>query len=291
MAKFRMVHAEFWDDPKVVEEMTPEDKFFFLYLLTNQNTKQCGIYQITKKQVAFEMGYSIESINSLFDRFERHHKLIKYNPKTREIAIKNWGKYNLNRAGTPMINCVKLELENIDDRSLINFVIDSVKNKSFKDLFSVYAPSAVTEPLRTPLRGEEEEKEEEKEEEEYKDITPTGSNIKTEYSPFVFLTDKEFATLKELLKDELEDYFIRYGSWISGQTARVQKSRNAYLSIRNWHREDQKKKAAQPTHKGNYQRQPLKPQIPIVTAAPTQQTSEEEMEELRALARKLDGKG
>lgn len=43
--------------------------------------------------------------------------------------------------------------------------------------------------------------------------------------------------------------------------------------------------------KGKYQRQSLKPQIPIVTDAPVQQTSEEEMEELRALARKLDGKG
>ncbi len=53
MAKYRMVHTEFWDDPKVVEELTPEDKFFFLYLLTNANTTQIGIYQITKKQMAF----------------------------------------------------------------------------------------------------------------------------------------------------------------------------------------------------------------------------------------------
>lgn len=50
MARFRMVHTEFWDDPKVVEEMTPEDKYFFLYLLTNSNTTQIGIYQITKNK-------------------------------------------------------------------------------------------------------------------------------------------------------------------------------------------------------------------------------------------------
>ena len=65
MAKFRMVHTEFWNDPRVVEEMTPEDKYFFLYLLTNANTTQIGIYQITKKQMAFDTGHSIESINAL----------------------------------------------------------------------------------------------------------------------------------------------------------------------------------------------------------------------------------
>ena len=44
MAMFRKVHTEFWTDPKVLEEMTPEDKYFMLYLLTNPNTTQIGIY-------------------------------------------------------------------------------------------------------------------------------------------------------------------------------------------------------------------------------------------------------
>ncbi len=67
MAKFRMVYTEFWEDPKVTEEMTPEDKYFYLYLLTNQNTKQIGVYTITRKKMAFYLGYSIESVNSLIE--------------------------------------------------------------------------------------------------------------------------------------------------------------------------------------------------------------------------------
>ncbi len=69
MAKYRQVHTTFWQDPKVLEEMTPEDKYFYLYLLTNPNTTQIGVYQITKKQMAFDLGYSTESINSLLHRF------------------------------------------------------------------------------------------------------------------------------------------------------------------------------------------------------------------------------
>lgn len=86
MAKFRYVYTTFWNDPRVVEDMTAEDKYFFLYLLTNESTTQIGIYQIT-----FDMGYSMESAGALLQRFKDHHKIIKYNEETCEIAIKNWG--------------------------------------------------------------------------------------------------------------------------------------------------------------------------------------------------------
>src|SRR5690625_2734379 len=139
MAKFRMVHTEFWNDPTVIEEMTPEDKYFFLYLLTNPNTKQIGIYQITKKQMAFDMGYSMETINSLLDRFVNHHKLIRYNDETRELAIKNWGKYNLRRGGKPMLDCVTSELSDVKDISLIHYVSNGVENSSIKALYDTYS--------------------------------------------------------------------------------------------------------------------------------------------------------
>jgi hypothetical protein len=35
MAKYRMVRTDFWSNPVAQEEMTPEDKYFYLYLLTN----------------------------------------------------------------------------------------------------------------------------------------------------------------------------------------------------------------------------------------------------------------
>ena len=118
MAIYRHVHVEFWKDPKVLEELTPEDKLFFIYLLTNPNTTQIGVYKITKKQIAFELGFSIESVNALMDRFINNYGLIKYNNDTREICLKNWGKYNLNKLGKPMLDCVRSELKNVDDKSL-----------------------------------------------------------------------------------------------------------------------------------------------------------------------------
>ena len=138
MAKYRYVYTTFWNDPRVVEEMTAEDKYFFLYLLTNESTTQIGIYQITKKQIAFDMGYSMESAGALLQRFRDHHKIIKYNEETREIAIKNWGKYNLNRGGKPIIDCVKSELKDVKDTSLIQWVGEGISNDSVRIVYESY---------------------------------------------------------------------------------------------------------------------------------------------------------
>lgn len=69
-----------------------------------------------------------------------------------------------------------------------------------------------------------------------------NKETKKEYADYVFLTETEYGKLTELLGDDDRDqYFLRFASWISGKTKREQQSRSAYLSILNWHREDQKK--------------------------------------------------
>ena len=51
MAIFRQVHTQFWSDPKVLDDMTPEDRYFMLYLMTNPHTNACGCYEISKRQI------------------------------------------------------------------------------------------------------------------------------------------------------------------------------------------------------------------------------------------------
>lgn len=65
---------------------------------------------------------------------------------------------------------------------------------------------------------------------------------KKEYADYVFLTETEYDKLTELFGiEERDNFFLRYASWISGQTDRVQKSRSAYLTILNWHRDSDKR--------------------------------------------------
>jgi DnaD/phage-associated family protein len=138
MAKFRMVRVDFWRNPVVSEEMSPEDKYFYLYLLTNPNTTQIGIYQITKKQMAFDLGYSIESVQALMERFIHHHKVIRYNPETRELAIKNWGKYNLQKGGKPIMDCIFSELKEVEDPSLIQYVSETIQKEEIRSVYQSF---------------------------------------------------------------------------------------------------------------------------------------------------------
>ena len=117
MAIYRQVHTMYWQDNFILQ-LTPEEKYFYIYLLTNSKTKQCGIYQLPVQVIVFETGYNIETCEKLLQRFIDYGKII-YNAQSREIAIVNWLKYN------PMFSpktkaCVLKELKEVKDRSLID---------------------------------------------------------------------------------------------------------------------------------------------------------------------------
>lgn len=94
MAIYRTVHMSFWTDPKVDDDFTPEDKYFYLYLLTNPHTNICGCYEISMKQMVRETGYNEDTIRRLLSRMEFTHNVIQYDKDTKEVYIPKWGKYN-----------------------------------------------------------------------------------------------------------------------------------------------------------------------------------------------------
>lgn len=94
MATYRTVHISFWTDPKVDDDFTPEDKYFYLYLLTNPHTNICGCYEISMKQMVRETGYNEDTVKRLLQRMEFTHNVIQYDPVTKEVFIPRWGKYN-----------------------------------------------------------------------------------------------------------------------------------------------------------------------------------------------------
>lgn len=94
MALYRNIHLSFWQDTKVTDDFTPEDRYFYLYLLTNPHTNLCGCYEISIKQMANEMGYDVKKVIKLIERFSSIHNLIRYSKTGRELLIFHWSKYN-----------------------------------------------------------------------------------------------------------------------------------------------------------------------------------------------------
>lgn len=94
MAIYRNIRIGFWTDTKIIDDFTPEDKYFYLYLFTNPHTNLAGCYELSMKQASVELGYEISAVKTLLKRFDEVHKVIKFSEQTKEVLILNWHKYN-----------------------------------------------------------------------------------------------------------------------------------------------------------------------------------------------------
>lgn len=89
----RPVEMSFWTDPKVVDDFTPEDRYGFLYCMTNTHTNLCGCYEVSVKTISREMGYTEDAVVHLLKRLDSMHNVIRYDVKTKELLVCNWYKY------------------------------------------------------------------------------------------------------------------------------------------------------------------------------------------------------
>lgn len=231
----RIVDTSFWTDGKV-DEFSPEDKYFMLYLLTNPFSTQLGIYEISIKQVAFQLGYSADTVRVLLDRFENKYGMILFSPTTNEVAIKNFLRHSIVKGGKPVEDCIKKEMSKVKDRTLLNKVFGHISDKD-----------DVNETVKKIIL--EYEKENENDNENDNDVsyhdTPTNRSqqknskpVKHKYGEYknVLLTDDELGKLKSEYVD-WEDRIERLSSYVAS-TGKSYKSH--YATIRNWARKDQR---------------------------------------------------
>ncbi|RDY25826.1 DnaD domain protein [Romboutsia weinsteinii] len=175
MAVYRHIHIDYWQDGFILD-LTPEEKYFYIYLMTNSKTSQCGIYELPKRII--ETGYNRESVDKLINRFEEYKKVV-YCDDTKEIFLKNWIKHN--KAASPKVKkCIEKELLNVKSDILVElflkeckkhgYSIDTDSKKLNKTMDSVSIPIACDESKEEYHYGEKEkQKEKEEEKEKYKE--------------------------------------------------------------------------------------------------------------------------
>lgn len=119
MALFRTIQMSFWTDAKISDDFAPEDRYFYLYLMTNPHTNLCGCYEITKRQMSDETGYTKSKVEELVKRLGNKHNVIDYCEDTKEVILLNWYKFNWTKSD-------KL-------RKPLAYEIDRIKNGTFKN--------------------------------------------------------------------------------------------------------------------------------------------------------------
>ena len=127
MAIYRNVSLSFWEDIKIVDDFTPEDRYFYLYLLTNPHTNLLGCYQVSFKQMTNETGYNKDTVEKIIDRMVNIHNVIMFDSETNEIFIKNWYKYNWTRSEKLLKKVEKL-IEYVKSEELKKY-LEKILNK------------------------------------------------------------------------------------------------------------------------------------------------------------------
>lgn len=231
MALYRTIQVSFWTDPKVSDNFTPEDKYFYLYLLTNTHTNLCGCYEVSIRQMSNETGYSKETIERLLDRFANIHHVIDYSDETKELLLLKWAKNNWTKSEKFLVG-VERELKKVKNEKFKAFLGDLLV-----DVDTVYIgyqyPMHTTNTYTNTIihkvnninnidskKKNKKEKSEQKTFGEYK-------NVK--------LSDEELQTLKKLYPN----HYMKYIESLSEYMASKGKTyKSHYATVRSWMRRD-----------------------------------------------------
>lgn len=232
----RVVNTSLWDDDLVVNHFSAEDKYFWLYLLTNKFTTQLGIYHFPIKKVAPDMGYSIETVYTLIDRFEKKYNVIRFSQATNEVAILNYLRHSIVSGGKPVLDCLKRDADNVKDKSLLDYVINHLSDCDIKNDTVNQFINYIKKENDNDNDNDNEDSYHESYHESYHDSSAevVSKDIKHKYGEYqnVKLKDSEYNKLADDLGVELRNKCIKFLDEYIEEKGYKSKSHN--LAIRRW---------------------------------------------------------
>jgi hypothetical protein len=195
MAVYRPIQISYWQDTFVIN-LTPEEKFFYLYLMTNSKTTQCGIFELPIVIMKIETGYNEETIKKLIDKFISYKK-IKYDLETNTIFLINWLKYN-QIDNVNVCKCVVNELKNTKNIFFIADFINSLDSLNRSNIYNLEMQAA-TKGLFKNNKGLLRNKQKQKQQQKQNHETETTTEIQTEdFEKFWDLYDKKIGDRKKI---------------------------------------------------------------------------------------------
>lgn len=100
MAKYRSLHTKLWTNP-AFEGFAVSTKIVFVYLLTNANRSESGIYNITRGLIAYQCGISVDDVTASLDALGAAG-MVRYDVETSTVWVVNAAKHQALNG-----NCVK----------------------------------------------------------------------------------------------------------------------------------------------------------------------------------------
>ena len=92
---YSKIQRNFWETDEA-REMTPEEKYFWMYLQTNANVNTLGCYAFRMRKAMDETGYNRETLEKLLQRMEQVLRIL-YDEGTKEVFLLHWAEGNWNK--------------------------------------------------------------------------------------------------------------------------------------------------------------------------------------------------
>lgn len=125
MGKSRNISTRIWSDTWF-EDLSPNYKLVFMYLITNDNTNMLGAYETSIRKISFETGVDIEIIGECLTKFEKDNKVMYVENHIILLNFLKHQKFNTNMKKSAIYEFEKLPNLFKRDMSLdINDIEDS----------------------------------------------------------------------------------------------------------------------------------------------------------------------
>lgn len=126
--QYRPIQTSFWTDVKVSNTFTPEDKYFYIFLLSTPQSNLLGAYEFSISVAAGYLGYDQETVKRLLKRFEEIHQVIHFDWETSEILIKNFYKYNWTDS-SKFLKGIENRIELLKSEKIKQYLIEILVNR------------------------------------------------------------------------------------------------------------------------------------------------------------------
>lgn len=137
--RYTPIRSDIWIDEEV-EQLSPEGKLLYVYLLTNPYSNLAGYYQIIPRHIASDLKIEEEKILPiLLDQ----KKLWKYDPDTRQILIPSYLKYN-KVGGEKQIKALNSQIKGLSKCELLKYFLHGVVKNCGEDSIKYFDKDILT---------------------------------------------------------------------------------------------------------------------------------------------------
>jgi hypothetical protein len=156
MADYCIVNQSFWSDPYTSEELSADGKLVYLYLMTNSAVNIAGIYEISKRRIAFETGVPDEEVGNILRQLGNDGKIVYDGRVCWLCNFHKYHKWNYSvKTAAGVVKCVNAMPAGIVRDAFVRYFSESEIYAKISEKFNpasgeIYPLQGVSEKNDTP---------------------------------------------------------------------------------------------------------------------------------------------